>query len=95
MITAKDLKKRTKDFQEQRKKDLKEELKQFFKNSEKKLLTASARGETHVLLRFPFNFLDMGTENLENEILNYYSYYGYKVTFLRQSSRIVMISWGG
>lgn len=93
MITAKELKKRTINFQKQRKKELKKELEQFFADSEKKLLLASAKGDTHLLLRLPFDFLDIGTEELTNEILNYYSYYGYKVTFTKHSTRIVFISW--
>lgn len=95
MITAKELKKKTKDFQRQRKKELEKELKQFFKDSEKKLLLASAKGETRTILRLPFDFLDMGTEKLMNEVLNYYSYYGYKVTFVERNTRLVVISWYG
>jgi hypothetical protein len=37
----------------------------------------------------------MGTEELMNEDLNYYSYYGYKVTFVGRNTRLVVISWHG
>lgn len=93
MITAKELRKRAKDFQKQRGKELEKELKQFFRDSEKKLLLASAEGETHTILRLPFDLLEMGTERLMTEISNYYSYYGYKITFARHSTRLVIISW--
>ena len=48
MITAKELKKRTKDFQEQRGKELKKELKQFLR-TQKRNCFLQVRKAKHVL----------------------------------------------
>lgn len=101
MITAEQLKKQAEKNKKERCKKLNKDLQVFFDLSEEKLLKAAARGETCVMFRLPFDFLEMGSDYLEDEIVKFYTHYGYKVSFPRrygydrmQSVRIYLVSWG-
>lgn len=101
MITAKQLKKQAVKNKKERCKKLNKDLQVFFELSEEKLLKAAEEGATCTMLRLPFDFLEMDTDYLEDEIVKFYTHYGYKVSFPRrygydriQSVRVYLVSWG-
>jgi hypothetical protein len=101
MITAKQLRKQAEKNKKERCKKLNNDLQVFFDLTEEKLLKAAERGETRIMLRLPFDFLEMDSDYLEDEIVRFYTHYGYKVSFPRrygydriQSVRVYFVSWG-
>lgn len=102
MITAKQLKKQAEKNKKERCKKLNKDLQVFFELSEEKLLKAAERGETHALFRLPFDFLEMDNDYLKDEIIKFYTHYGYKISFPHrygnkihiQNVRIYLVSWG-
>ena len=100
MITAKQLRKQAEKNKKEKSKKLNKDLQVFFDLSEEKLLREAGNGKTHAIFRLPFDFLEMGTDYLENEIVKFYTHYGYKVSFPRrygsdriQSVRVYFVSW--
>lgn len=101
MITAKQLKKQAEKNKKERCKKLNKDLQVFFELSEEKLLKAAERGETCTMFRLPFDFLEMDTDYLEEEIVKFYTHYGYKISFPHRygsdhikNVRIYFVSWG-
>lgn len=95
MISARELRRETEENRRAHYEQLRQRLIDFLEGTEEKIKENSARGYFHIRIRLPQSLFDLPFEDIKNIVDDFYTSFGYKVTWDPKSTTFFFftVSW--